>query len=313
MDNYVVPLLQASFRDVKFPVESFTYDLSHDVVSHKYPDQDGARIEATGRNPMVFRATIPFFDSLARGSSETWSKLYPRTYFAFLSAMAERSTGDLVHPSFGLVRVKPVSLSASLEAQKRSGEVIRAEWIEAPSDETESDALFDFAKWKNYIYSEGKNLDSLVRVIPALAEVAPDGMSILDALTMIGALFTRASLMVGQVIGMIDRVAYRLELLHAAVSRLGDPKTWAVRDSIERLQYSLFQLKLMGQGELGDIVYYLLPREMTVAEIALDFSVTVDEVLELNPFLRSQLTWPKDTFVRRYKRFSPNGNNRPGR
>jgi len=300
-DFFTSKLREATFRDISFPVSSFQLGFSQDIAQHKRPDQDGAFIEATGRNPLTFQATIPFVFGLAKGSNETWKNLYPEQHAKFLAAMADRRKGKLVHPSFGEVIVKPVSCQSTLTPERRNGETVSADWIEANETEEDSDNLFG-----RKLFAEGSAnalaLDELLSNRPLIKKADPDPrISLSEAFNRLVAVFDTASLLVRRGLAEIDRLAYRLDTLHRAVSSLADPKNWDVRQRISRLVQSVEKIRRLGMGN-GQISFYIVPKTKTVAQLATDLGTSTRELIELNPFLSSRLVVERGEAVRRFKR-----------
>jgi len=297
-----VALLEAKFRDVSFPVTDFRIQISHDIAQHKRPDQDGARVESTGRNPMTFSASIPFYRGIATNVTENWPELYPAHHRAFLSSMADRTAGVLSCPSFGDIIVKPVSCTSNLRADARSGEDVSAEWIEAPQDDIAARAAFAMPSPLNAALEAASTLNDPA-ITPALKKVDPDDrISIFEAMTKIAAVMDQSRLFIQQNVAMIDRLTYRLNVIHESTSSLMDPQLWTVKEPVNRLRDALYRLKLLGAGVTKDVSIYIVPAQTTVANLASDLKTEVRWLLELNPRITSVFFVEKGTFIRYYKR-----------
>lgn len=309
-DFFSAYLLEARFRGIGFPVSEFHLNVSQDLAEHKRPDQDGALVEATGRNPIRFSATIPFIQGLARGPNESWTDIYPDRHKAFLAAMASRETGKLQHPSFGEVTVKPVSVQSTLSADRRQGEVVQAEWVEATEIQNDSNALFQqnpFAAGA----AAALALDDVLDRRPDIKKKDPDPrISLSEAFNRLVAVFDTATLLVRRGIATIGAFAYRINTLHRAVVSLADPKTWAVRRQFEILNDSLLQMKRLGMGQNGAYSFYVVPRTMTVGELAALVNHSVGELLSLNPFLSNKANVERGVAIRRFNRVNMNDANR---
>ena len=114
----------------------FSTSLAHDQVVHKWADRDGAHVEATGRQPLQFRAAIPFKNAVLPGPGETWGNLflYPDTFRLFLTAFATRTSGILQHPELGPLRAKPHAAEFMWAANVRDGCDCTATWTESFDD-----------------------------------------------------------------------------------------------------------------------------------------------------------------------------------
>jgi hypothetical protein len=295
-------LFEAKWRDVSFPVTSFQLVGSHDLAQHKKPDQDGARIEATGRNPLQFRATIPFRNGATPAPSEHWGVLYPTTWALFIAAMADRATGTLQHPSFGKVPCKPVTFESMLSAQVRDGEDVTAEWIECNKDEDDSNNQFA----GGFILASGvlecADLDTALTVSP-IAKADPDNgkISFLDAITKITAVVDTASLLAQKEFGVIDRIVYRLDNLEFAIRSAGDPQNWPMKQSINRIRAALERIRASALATKQDISIYITPGATTLASLAPKLKTKVTDLIHLNPALVASARVEEQTLVRYYK------------
>lgn len=110
------------FDGISFPIASYSTDFGQDVAQHKKPGRDGARLEATGRTPLVFAARGIFRNGAVFDTSAgTTDALYPTVFRAFMLRCADGSTGDFVHPELGPLRGKCVQLKAGVVSERRDG------------------------------------------------------------------------------------------------------------------------------------------------------------------------------------------------
>lgn len=138
MADWLSTLKEASFRGITFPISTISESMQQDLAHHKRADRDGAYVEATGRGPATYSLTIPFLDGLARSPVETWTNLFPERYDAFRVAWGDRSTGALVHPIHGEIKVKPGTWSATLDPDQRNGVIVQVTFVETNSDEDDA-------------------------------------------------------------------------------------------------------------------------------------------------------------------------------
>lgn len=300
-DLFETQLLEVKWRDVAFPITNFRTRLSHDIAEHKRPDQDGARVESTGRNPLVFSASCLFRNGVTRGRNETWSDLYPANWRSFLVAFADRTKGTLQHPSLGKIACKPVTLESELSAQRRDGEDVSAEWIEYSEDEATANGILSSAAITG-LSQLGRTLDSYLGGKPEIKKADPDDgkMSLEDALKSVTAIVDTASLLSKRAFGVIDRIAYRLDRIAFAITSLQDPTNWPAKESIARLRAALERTKRAALKAQGDTKFYVTPAPMTLAILAPKFKNSVNDLVRLNPHLVSAPELPKNTIVRYY-------------
>lgn len=300
-DFFERELLESKFRDVAFPSADMQIAISQDIAMHKRPDQDGARVEATGREPLTFTATIHFRNSIARGRNETWGTLYPDAWKAFLAAMSDRSSGTLVHPSFGYVLVKPVKCTTTLTGGKRDGEDVSAEWVEFSEDQDASNAIFAAASPIGTAVLNAIDLDEQVALLN-LGGFDPDGgvPTFEDAMSTITAAIDTASLVGRKFLGLIDRIAYRCDRIELSIRSAADPQMWPARQAIIRLRAALLDLKAATVAKQKDVRFYVVPAPTTVGALAGKLQSTVSDLVKLNPFLARRAQIERAEVVRYY-------------
>ncbi len=297
MSDLFGKLLSYQWRGIEFPCASFEVSLSQDQVEHKWPDRDGAHIEATGRNPIVFTAKVLFRNGVKFAKSEHKSgvtPMYPDVFRFFMTACQDRTTGTLQHPEFGAVQVKCKSAVAHWDPNKRDGVDVDVVWVEttdtldevfsnaSPAAELDAnaveldDALEDYAQAgfrANSVFVDS----TIYRVIPGLPT-----SSFKDLMNTITGAFDTGTLLTKQIAGKIDEVGYRLDVLSASIDRLADVKTWPIRQSIERLRGSLHKAKTRLLVATAPIAIYKVLKDSTLASISALLGSPVSELIRLN-------------------------------
>jgi hypothetical protein len=216
IDNFPLNnLLEVKWRGVSVPIINLTTSLTHDVVEHKFPNVDGARLEEMGRNPLVMTGTIPFFNGITPAKFETWNKgqLYPQQYTAFLLAAKDGSDGKFQHPFLGEFDAKLISHQSRLQANVRGGELVDVVWKETLTNNTST--AFNITNLQLLAASISKTVDSDIgnllvpnpRVLfPFLFQPQPVSLSQLVA--GIRGLIDGGSLAIQQVTAQITRLGY---------------------------------------------------------------------------------------------------------
>ncbi len=302
MTDYFDNLLECSWRGISFPVTGFRTQIRQGIALHARPDQDGARVEATGRDPISFSCTIPCRNGIAAGKNETWGVLYPDTWRALIRAFSDRSKGTLVHPSLGAIVCKPVACESSLDAGKRDGEDLSVEWIEFSEDEDASNAIFGAESPIGGATLEAIDLDSrLASTVYASADPDLGSPSFEDAMRSIQGAVDTASLLSRQQFGLIDRVAYRVNNILFAVRSAKDPQAWETKQSLVRLLSSVSQLKARALQGTKDVSLYIVPGPTTLANIAAKLSNKVTDLIRLNPSMTSTPEIQANTPIRYFK------------
>lgn len=300
-DLFETELLECSFRGVGFPISSLRVHIKQSTVIHAKPDQDGARIESTGRDPLTFDAQIPFYNSLSKGRNETWVTPYPDGHRLFLFLMSDRSAGALVHPSIGTIRVKPVSCETVLDAQRRDGEMVSASWIEHTDDEEKSNAVLGQASPISVATRNAIDLDT--RLSTHIARKAdPDAGKIgfEEAMRRVAGVFDTASLLSKRAFGIIGRIVYRIDAIAASVVALQNPQNWELKQSLARLRSAVLDVKKSALAAQKDVRHFIVPAPTTLANLASKLRNKAGDMIALNPTLVSVPQVPARTVVRYY-------------
>lgn len=298
-------LIACSWRGVTFATTGFTHELSQDLAQHKRPDRDGARIEATGRNPQMFSARCLFRYSIAPGKNESLGTPFPDQLKAFMAAMADRTTGTLTHPIYGAIQCKPMTASLKLEAGMRDGADVEAQWIEDTDSEETSDAILAGKSSVTEASLAAIMLDSQIAKYPVIRDPGDPtdiGATFSDSMRSIKGVFDRASLLTKKIGGKIDSVIYRVESVQDSINEARDPQLWPAKQACVRMKDAL--LVLAGQLLVGgaDVRRYIVPGDMTLAGIASKIQATTSELIVLNPDLVADAVIPRGTVVRYYSR-----------
>lgn len=308
---------------VQFPVVSMRVSLSHDIAEHKFWGKDSAKLEATGRNPLVFSAHIPFRNGIVPGKNEKWSTLYPTAYRDFLKATADRATGKLIHPELGACFCKVRSIDTTWDANRRDGCDVEATWEETLPDERDAVGL-ETSSPVTQAQLGALDLDAQITSVnpplPKLPKYEPDLAAAMRGIAAIG---DQASLLAMRGAGVVDGVAYRLNAIEdsfskaaaapsRAAKRVKDiihPDTTArarnamgypARRSVARMRNALQDIrqKLLETGK--PIVLYRVAKATTLAGIVSATHAPISDLMALNPTLLKSPVVPIGTIVRYY-------------
>ncbi|HGM6997541.1 TPA: DNA circularization protein [Serratia marcescens] len=135
-------LLQASFRGIEFDCLYTRDTLSRDTVVYEYPYRDGAEVEDQGMKAMNFRLSALF-----------WGNRYQTELKAFLKALKEAGSGELIHPVYGSIpRVQFLEAGVEHEVEPLNAVTVELVFVEATTEqalfatsypETSTDSLLD--------------------------------------------------------------------------------------------------------------------------------------------------------------------------
>lgn len=329
-------LRECAFRGVTFPTTQIVTSVRQDHAIHKFPDRDGAHVEATGRAPLEFRITAPFRNGIAPGKSEAqspgrWGALYPDHFrIKFLPAVLDRTTGDFQHPELGVIKAKVVSMDFTIDPHKRDGvdvDLTLIESFDSPDDlksvvakPSPIGTTLQFASDLDSqitqvtpLQSPGNLFTSLQTLSNSLAQQITDSMSqsqvfsgnVTNTFASVARLFQtvsdQGSLLSRQQAGRMDQLQYRVNAVEDSVYALKDPTLWPILNSSERLKASLADLKReIANVATKQVSIYIVPGVQTLAQVAITTGNKVDDLIKLNPQLASAPTIARQTVVRYY-------------
>ena len=266
-------LLACSWRGITFATTGFTHDIAQDQAQHKRPGRDGARIEGTGRNPQTFSAHCLFRYSVAPGQSEAGAlgTPFPDELLKFLAAMADGTTGTLVHPLLGPIQCKPQTATMTFTATMRDGADVEARWIEDTDSEETSDAILASRSSVTEASLAATMLDSQIALYPIIRDPGDHlekGASFEDGMRSIKGVFDRGALITKKLGGKIDSVIYRVESVQDSIDNARNPQLWPAKQACIRMKDAL--VKLAGQLLVGgsDVKRYIVPGDTTLANLA---------------------------------------------
>jgi prophage DNA circulation protein len=296
--------LQAfSWRGIEFPVTKMRLSISQTLAEHQYWGFDGARIEATGRRPLIFTATIPFVNGIVPGKSERWGVLYPFEFRKFLAAMSDRSTGALIHPEMGELTAKPHTADAEWKGDEhRDGAMVEATWTETLVEDYDLTAIDNpspiaIAETAALDLDASKDdLESLV----AEYRLPKYERTFADDLTSIAAVGDQIAISQQRVVGKINNVIYKAKQVRDSALRAKNALMWPAIQSATRIADAAIDIRksLLESGK--DVVFYSVPKATTVAGLVPVTGASTRELLELNPQLAYQPIVRAGTVVRYY-------------
>lgn len=297
-------LLPMKWRDVEFPTAGFRVSLHQDLVEHKYAERDGAHVEATGREPLVFTARAMFRNGITKGPTESFpGNLYPDVWRLFMAAAADRSTGILQHPELGQISCKLRRADTVWDAGIRDGVDVDVEWVETTDAGHEVLNAITSTSPITDITIAGKDLDaslSITRPLTPAEQKSATEPDFADTANSVTAIVDQASLLNRRVTGKLDQLTYRAQVLTDSLDRVADPKQWSTKRSAERLKSGVNDLKdrLFTTGK--DVTVFVIPTDSTISKIANTLQRSTNSIILLNPSLLKKPVVPRGTLVRYY-------------
>lgn len=315
--------------ELHFPVESIRVSFEHDLAQHKSWNVDGARVESTGRSPMMIEAKIPFFNGIFPAKNEKWlaGTLYPDGFRNFFRAIANEKAGTLVHPEIGAIFCRCASLDVSHDAEEQDGVYVTAKWVESREDLGEASVLQQPSPVSEMaVAAEG--LDASKTDLLALVPTAPVPDEDFASLTnkVIG-LVDSLKLTTSQLAAKPGQLIYAAERIQNSINRTSDISnalSWASREWAERVESSARDIRAgeatttarsgSGRRVVASAAVSRRPiaryvnKDKGVSLVtlhsrlsAMGSKTTLDELLDLNPQLISRPSVEPGAVVRYYK------------
>lgn len=273
----------ASWRGIDFVCGPIGISFSQQHAVHTYPDRDAGYVESTGRNNVLFKFTAIFRRGvIGEGGGRP---AFPDQWRAFMAACADRTAGDLAHPLLGTVKVKCQDYSAQADPTRRDGADVEVTFIEAPDREDEFASLLANPSLIGSAYDGARSFDSAYATLQPDPPALPENLkpSLLDSIKQLNGALAQARLGVGNLVSRINGMAYAVSDLADQINAADDPKSHQAIDALAKVFDALIKLGQAAQKRVRPIKPVTLPRPMSIAEAAAQYSTPVADFCRLNP------------------------------
>ncbi len=257
-----------SFDGIEFPFTERTLRGEFRHVIHEFPKMAGGDPEKLGRKLLVISVQSPF-----HASNPFFPNLYPQTLDLLTERWGKGTTSELQVPELGVIRAFITRIERRRRGGIRSGEEVSLEFTE--------DDLEPFRRT-----STPSSSSQLAQSSEDVSDFLADNT--LDPQSRETALVERYKPRLGSLLGLVDsvlairdqvelygaRVAAQLEGIAATCRELHQLLKGAdlspLREALRSLWDAATQLKndLLGKGEGSALVSYVVPRTMSVGQIA---------------------------------------------
>jgi prophage DNA circulation protein len=119
---------EASYRGIRFPLETADVDGGNDFAEHVAYRRRGADMEPTGLKAYKGTLTIPLINS--GPLVERYGTLWPDMRYDLVTEFTEHPIGTLIHPTWGSLEVAILSWSAKDSPDLRNGQRLTVQWQE---------------------------------------------------------------------------------------------------------------------------------------------------------------------------------------
>ena len=302
MANEFDQLQPCKWRDVEFPTRSVEFSFQQDLVEHKYFGVDGARVEATGRDPINITVTIPLFNGVVPGKNERWGVLYPDAFLTLLRACADRSVGVFQHPELGKINCRVRSAQTRHDGQQRDGVELVVSFVETVLEGEQSTVAQEkspVAVAELAALDLDANSDSLLALVPEAYQMPFSLNDFIDSLTAVSDQFSIQS---NLAVGKLDAALYHLGRLEDSVSRAKSAATWPVLDALQRIKSAVRWIQDHPPAPLP-VLTYEVGEDVSLGALVGEIpGAQFGDIIKLNPGIMSQAAVPKGTLVRYHNR-----------
>ena len=125
-DFDVIP--EASYRGIRFPLETADVDGGNDFVEHVAYRRRGADMEPAGLKAYKGSLTIPLINS--GPLVERYGTLWPDMRYDLVQMFSDHPIGTLIHPTWGSLEVAILSWSTKDSPDLRNGQRLAVQWQE---------------------------------------------------------------------------------------------------------------------------------------------------------------------------------------
>lgn len=298
---------ESSWSGISFPNTGAVDEISWDLVQHKYPGLDSARIENTGRNPGVFQITGVFSNHINPAAGETWKygTLYPNRFNQLYNALLQNKEDIFVHPVLGKLICRVVNFKTAVDPKFRDGQVIQMTFIETL---VQNQSILGAP---NNIQSTASNLDSAININPQLV---PSTMSVgnffSSIVASIKAITSYPTTVVTSVLGQINAAVFQVNSLISFITSNFDsdpsngPLAAPIKNQAFLLLAQLINTKniLFSQNATSNnkqtVGVYTTQAKTTLCALSTILGNSITQICTLNPNLLSTLTIPPNTVIK---------------
>lgn len=324
MADVLKKLYAFTWKGISFPITTFETPISHTIIQHRFYGEDGADLEDVGVDPLTITCTAVFRNSLF----EKFNKpLYPDIFLDFMAVAAERSTGVMIHPQFGIIYCKIVSATPVWRAEVRDGIDVNITFVQDAQPEffekENISNLKTVAQAYDKVYKNigpnqtpversgivsGQDLDNpnsqRKKTPQELAEDDKKKVTFAEMADQIQAIADYPQRLDRTIAGKIDAVKYRVERLYDTIDKTTDPTQWKTKRSIEQAYAAANNIEkdlLKKMGVSDDVSVYKTTTDSTFGELCVILKCDVGTLMNLNPQYVRYPAVPANSSVR-YKK-----------
>lgn len=197
-----------------------------------------------------------------------------------------KEPGILFDPFYGEFRCVPMLFDETVDIGKRDGTDVQLEFLHSPLLEDGEPLLLDNITGIQGLVSDAGLLEQEVTAADWNQEPSPQGLT--DALSAINGAGQRALRTVNKTASQFDAVAFKLQQIEDTADQAENPQNWRLRDSARKARDGVVRAADRATEDPTRKVKRVLTRfAKTISAMAAESGMTILQLLELNPALRS--------------------------
>jgi hypothetical protein len=269
-------------------IADFTF--SHSQIARKYTYVDVGGDHHTGREPIFFKRTWYFLNTLEKN-------LFPDLFERYRNALFDGTSGDFEDPVLGLLRAVVLEGTVKVSPAVTAGVIVEATFKET-RDDIEDGYAFEGAAVSMISVAQAAETAAAAYDIN-YPDGENEGLSLFDAVNAIESTLFSANL---TYTGALNKVTGKVEQMIDAVTALNEPAAWPAQQNLLTVWTRLKTLeekatKLATTRPVGG---ELLIAETTITAFAKKHGNTSKEIIDLNPSALRAPSIPKGTTLRFY-------------
>jgi len=294
MTDALSKLPRFSWRGQVLPLTSRSVRFSHDDTDHTFQYKDGDYVERKGVKNWTFSYTIPFRQDIAKGP---YKNLFSVELLNFIFACRDKSPDTLKDPVMGSFRCVCSTYEEETDVLKRDGTDVRVEFKQAPLlEDVELETIQGGLSGLGALTSQAGALDADIgNVSWPIQNPSPEPS--IDPLSAISGFGRQIENQGNKISAALDNAAYKVELIEDSASRLEDPHTFQLARSSRRLHVALLKSKDRIEHPERSLVKVTLAYGKSISRIAADSTMTVGELLAVNPSIAGRPIVPAGTKI----------------
>lgn len=300
-------LLECQLEGISFPITNLHTVISHDVVEHKFPYVDEAKLEQMGRNSLSITFTAVFFNTISPSKNETWTQgqLYPSTHAKFMLTCSDGKNKVFQHPELGFLNVKVISATSNILANVRGGatvDVTLKTTIVNNTTQTTSNLAISASKLNQVANQLDTSITGLLNPDPhtLFPTYYSFNMSFGDMALEVLTLLTQTQFFSEALISILNQIQF----LSLSIIQECEDQNNVVLAVIKNNAYNMYSLATLSMNDPTIIkkpqkvkTKFRIKTPTTLSQLATEFNNSITDIMSLNPTLISNPIIPVGTII----------------